>query len=109
MSDPIDRSVIVTNWHRRELVDVHELAPAEREQVDVNDDDGLEGGDDLDLFFRFRGSVWRLSDFMRTFDGSVLKERGWEAIMPETVWTAVVIRLDDDRVIVGQVLPRQTA
>ena len=90
---------IRTNNVPRLLLDAYELTAAERASVSPLADD-----DDAGSFFRYRGSVYALADFMRTEPGGELEAAGWQGYAADSFYSAVVVRIcsdDADRVVVG--------
>lgn len=87
---------IRTNNVPRQLIYGYQLTEAEREEFDYLDDDALDSQD----FFRFKGKVYDLSQFLRC-EGSELTE--WEGYSPDSYFSGLVVKYaEDDSVIVGQ-------
>lgn len=86
---------ITTNNVPRDLLTGADLTDAELAEFDWLDDAESDGG-----FFRYRGTVYNLSDFERT------SLKGWDGISHDSYFSGVVVRLVDDneRVIVGLAL-----
>jgi hypothetical protein len=102
---------ITTNHHSRPVFPVHDLSPCERSRHDIDADSG-------GAFFRYRGEVYNLDDFVRIIpqgetpiygfahhdhDGSL---KGWNGIMTDSFFSGIVVRLSDDceEVVVGLLL-----
>ena len=96
--------IIHTNNVPRFTIDAIDLTPSEREKCGSwLDWDAIEAGTAGATFFRYRGWLYSLDEFMRTDDGGELRIAGWDGSMADTYFSGVVIRLLDDgeRVIVG--------
>ena len=90
---------IITNNHSRPLITWDELTDSERSDFDWD-------GAEEDLFFRYRGTAYCLSDFLvAPFD---LRERGWDGFSADTMFSGVAIKtngdFDMDSVVCGLVL-----
>ena len=88
---------VITNNHYRPLLSFWELSPREKKEMT----DILEEKAEEDTFFRYKGTVYPLSDFMRTFSTP-----NWDGILSTTAFTAIVVKLspDGEAVKVGLVL-----
>ena len=74
---------IVTNNVSRDILYWNELTDTERETLDyVNDDSGI--------FFRYRGDIYDIGEFMRT------DIPGWDGVMGTSYFSGVLIKLTDD-------------
>lgn len=86
---------ITTNRVPRDVIYGDELSPVEREEHDYL-------GDDIDTaaFFRYKGSVFYIGDFMRVPDSL----DGWDGYQSDTYFSGIVVKYVDhgDRVIVGR-------
>lgn len=92
---------IITNNVPRLLIDAYELTEREREQFDYLDWRAIDAGEDGVTFFRYRGRLYSLSEFMRT------DLAGWDGIATDSFFSGTVVRFlpdDEDRVVVGTVL-----
>lgn len=86
---------ITTNNTPRALVDWEELTDAERAGFDWTD------GDAGESFFRYKGQVYALSEFMRAGDAFP----GWHGYHGDSYFSGVLVRLpdgDSDSVIVAR-------
>ena len=87
---------IRTNNVPRWIIYGHELSNKEKQDFDYLDDiDSAE-------FFRFKGSVYAVSDFMHTGNNPDLK--GWHGYASDSYFSGVLIKLvnNNEAVIVGQ-------
>ncbi len=90
---------IITNNAPRFLVDWLELTDAERRELDWIDPAGP--GE----FFRYRGNVYSVAEFMRAGDGSPFPD--WDGYAGDSYFSGVLIRyapdardgIDPDRII----------
>lgn len=96
---------VITNNHRRDIVYWHELTDAEKTDFDwITDSDTM--STDGAEFFRYKGDVYCLSDFMRD-DGNHFP--GWDGYTNDSFYSGVLVRypiedrgdIDSDHVIVG--------
>jgi hypothetical protein len=102
---------ITSNYHSRPVFPVHDLSPSERSKHDIN-------ADSDDSFFRYRGDVYPLSEFVRIIrpggnspHGFEFHDHenafiGWDGIRTDSFFSAIVIRLapDGESAIVGLAL-----
>jgi len=99
---------IVTNYHPRDLLYIHELTPRQQEQA-MSDYADYTDMDDC-MFFVYRGWVYNLLDFMHIDDRSPFG-RYWHGYSNDTYFSGVLVHLcvedegcaieDQERVIVG--------
>lgn len=100
--------VITTNSHPRDVIEAWELSESERAQFDYLDWEAIERGDGLAAFFRYRGDLYSLGEFLTTsrdFGGPRFDEfRAWDGYMPDTYWSGMLVRYAEDfeRVIVAR-------
>ena len=89
---------VVTNHVPRPLLDSAELTPSEREKFDYLDWPALDEGTDSATFFRYRGEVYDLAEFM------VGGEPGWDGSMADSFFSGLLVKIVDDgeSVIVGR-------
>ena len=92
---------ISTNNQPRDIVDAWELSADEREEFDYLDWPAIESGNDSAQFFRYRGQVYDLGEFMTTSGMDELKH--WHGYASDSYFSGIVVRYCDDyeRVIVG--------
>lgn len=88
---------IVSNYHPRPLLSIGEIPVKELIRHEIP-------ADSEDSFFRYRGQLYCLSDFMRS-EGAFWKA-GWHAHLCDSAFSAILIRLspDGDEVVVGLAL-----
>lgn len=96
---------VTTNNHHRPVLDASELTDAERTEFDYLDWDALREGRDSASFFRYRGQVYDLSEFIESApDGAF----GWDAFRSDSFFSGIVIRyiqgMDGEFVVVGTVI-----
>jgi hypothetical protein len=95
-------NLVKTNNVPRDLISAFELSGAQytklRAEFDYMDDADFESA----MFFKYRGQVYALADFMRT-EGTFLAW-GWQGIMFETYFSGLVIKIVEScqRVVVGR-------
>jgi hypothetical protein len=103
--------VIRTNNVPRDFVDAWELSQKERAEFDYIDWQAIEDGRDSATFFRYKGVLYDLGEFLRLHDnGRVQMARGdspfasWDGYMSDSFFSGLVIRLVDngERCIVGR-------
>ena len=89
----------ITNHVPRFTVDSHELTATERAEFDYLDWSAIDEGNDSATFFRYRGTLYDLGEFMRT------DLPGWDGIATDSFFSVTVVKLVDDgeAVIVGKV------
>lgn len=96
---------VTTNNHRRPIIDGWQLTPAERAEFDYLDWKAIEEGTDSASFFRYRGTLYDLSDFRESAPRGI---DGWDAFQSDSFFSGIVIRYiqgdDEDEVVVGLVL-----
>lgn len=104
---------IRTNHHRREILDPHDLTPAEREEFDYLDWAALDRGEASAQFFRFGGQVHDLGEFTTDYGltrggGLPSPFEGWDAYRSDSAFSGMVVRLvkadyGDHDIVVGRV------
>lgn len=89
-----------TNNVPRDLIYAYELTASEREQFDYLDWQAIDDGRDGATFFRYKGEVYDVGQFMRFDNPTSL----WEGHCADSYFSATVIRFveDGERVIVGR-------
>jgi len=89
---------IISNGHTRPLHYWHDLPTKEREYFDYG---GAIEGD----YVKYLGAWYNLGDFERiTPQQPNLYAAGWQGFFTETAFSAVVVKVADDGVILGYVL-----
>jgi len=89
---------IITNNRPRALIYGYELSDKEKSDFDYMED--LEH----EVFVRYQGMTFAISDFVRLSDGSEEAKQGWHGVHGLNAFCGVLVKLVDDRVIVGKVL-----
>jgi len=90
----------------RPVVDAWELTPAERVEFDYLDWAAIEAGSDSASFFRYRGQLYDLGEFMRWSSAPEPELRKWDGYASDSFFSATVVRYVDDgeSVVVGTVI-----
>jgi hypothetical protein len=93
---------IITNHKPRPLIYGYELTELERANFDYMAPDELESA----AFFKYKGDVYSMGDFMRTDGAQDLRAAGWHGFKTDSFFSAVLIKLSDcgDAVTVGLAL-----
>ncbi len=103
-----DGYTIRTNNVPRDIIDGWELTPAEREEFDFLDWEAIEQGRDSASFFRYRGELYYLGNFLRTdfngFTDAGPPLRAWDGYESDSFFSGTLVRYADDgeRVVVGR-------
>lgn len=84
-----DRIEIITNNQPREIIDACQLTPAQREQFDYLDWPAIEEGRDSASFFRYRGELYDLGEFMRCDSGQF---PGWDGYASDSFFSGTLVR-----------------
>jgi len=82
---------ITTNNVPRDFIYWWDLSA--KEQADF---DWMANPEETGSFFRYKGEVYDLSDFMHC------NIPGWDGVKGDSFFSGIVVRLDEDRIIVGQ-------
>lgn len=90
---------IITNNKMRVIVRWHDLTPKEQAEFDYLD---TEDRQDSTEFFRYRGNVYDIGEFMSCKSWPDVGK--WEGYHSESAFSGILIRIVDDyeRVIVGR-------
>ena len=91
---------IITNNVPRPIVYGYELTPAEQSEFDYYDSDELDSA----MFFRYKGEVYDIGEFMRRPDYHNPFPKIWCGYMSDSYFSGILIRFpedDDESVIVG--------
>jgi hypothetical protein len=91
----------ITNHVPRFTIDAYELTSAEREDFDYLAWGKIDAGEDSATFFRYRGQLYDLSEFVRSTDPD---NDYWDGIATDSFFSATVVKIMDDgeSVIVGR-------
>ena len=84
---------ITSNHHWRPVLCWHDLTPNEQLEFDGELDCEYFY---QDSFYRYKGLVYPLGDFMPVGEVSQLAGKGWEAYYSSSWWSGVVIRHSED-------------
>lgn len=95
----MDGVKIITNNVPREIIDAALLTSAEREQFDYLDWPAIDDGTDSASFFRYRGEVYDLGEFMTT------DLPGWHGCKADSFFSGTLVRItgDGESVVVGRI------
>jgi hypothetical protein len=85
-----DKLTIKTNNVPRYTVDGYELSPKERKDFDYYKPDDL----DCATFFRYRGNVYDVAEFMRV-DG-IAEFKGWHGYSSDSYFSGILIKFPED-------------
>ena len=77
---------IITNNHYRHILYFYELEPSEQEELKDSYDDVEES-----TFFRYRGQVYDLNNFMRSTDN---RFGDWQGYNCDSFFSAVLVKYD---------------
>lgn len=95
---------IITNNVPRDVLDAWELSEAERAEFDYLNWDALETGEESASFFRYKGEVYDLGEFMR-WDGVPFSPlAAWDGYQSDTFFSGLLVRYveDSERVVVAR-------
>jgi hypothetical protein len=93
---------VKTNNVPRDLISAFELNSAQykelRKEFDWMDDADFDSA----MFFKYRGQVYALADFLRT--GGDLLAQGWQGILSDTYFSGLVVKIVEscERIVVGR-------
>lgn len=88
---------IITNNCPRPILSSYELTKKELNEFDYLTEEEIESRS----FFRYRGEVYDLGEFMRT-PNSV---KGWDGYLNETFFSSIVVKFfEEDQIIAGRLL-----
>lgn len=92
---------IRTNNKPRLLIDDYQLTPDERKEFDYLNWQAIEAGNDSATFFRYKGQLYDLGEFMRCPDTAWFK--GWDGYYSDSAFSGVLVRYcqDTDYVVIG--------
>ena len=100
MSDTVK---IRTNNVPRDVIDACELTPAERTEFDYLNWPAIDAGRDSASFFRYRGQVYDLGEFMRADVGHGSPFARWDGYTNDSFFSGTLVRFveNGERVIVA--------
>jgi hypothetical protein len=95
--------IIKTNNVPRDVIDAWELTADERAQFDYLDWSAIESGSDSASFFRYRGELHDLGEFMARTSNDL---PGWDGFRSDSFFSGLAVRYCDDleRVVVALVM-----
>jgi len=93
---------IITNNVPRDIISGWDLTPQEREEFDHYTTEEL----DCASFFRYKGEVYDLGEFMRWDNVDSPTRQNWDGCHSDSFFSAIVVRLcnDNEQVVVGLAL-----
>lgn len=97
----------ITNNHPRPILDAWDLSPGERAEFDYLDWTAIDAGEESASFFRYRGEVYDLAEFMRVENVPTFSAlAAWQGYRADSFFSAVVVRFTEDMesLVVGMVL-----
>ena len=93
MSDEVK---IKTNGVPRFTIDACELTEAERAEFDYLNWPAIDRGEDSATFFRYRGQLYSLDQFMRLDPDPAGPFAGWHGVLNESFFSGVLVKVSDD-------------
>jgi hypothetical protein len=93
---------IRTNNARRDIVEAYGLSAKERAEFDYLDWPAIDAGNDSRSFFRYKGQVYDLGEFMRC--GHACGMESWDGYFSDSMFSGVLVKYagrNSDSVIVG--------
>ena len=101
-----DTLKVITNNVPRLVIDAYELNAKERAEFDYLDWPAIERGEESATFFRFKGMLFNLDEFMTTGGLPIPNPlRKWDGYSSDSFFSGVLVRFcpnDCDYVIVGR-------
>jgi hypothetical protein len=93
---------IKTNNVPRDLISAFELNSAQRSKLRKEFDYLSDEEFDCSMFFKYRGELYSLEDFLRT-EGDLLA-KGWQGILNDTYFSGLVVKIVEscESVVVGR-------
>lgn len=85
---------IKTNNVPRFVIDAYELTKKEQKEFDYLEWDKLETGEYSRSFFRFKGQLYDLGEFMRCPSTEWFK--GWEGYFSDSAFSGILIKYTND-------------
>lgn len=91
-----DEMTITTNHVPRNVIDAYELTAAERAEFDYLPWQAIDAGEDSASFFRYRGELYDLGEFVATDRTRELRPRSplcaWDGYRSDSFFSATVVR-----------------
>lgn len=96
-----DNVTIITNNHRREVIDAWQLTPKERAEFDYLDWEKIEAGSESASFFRYHGQLYDLDEFSAFWglhrDGGLPDwAAGWEGYISDSFFSGMLVKYVDE-------------
>ena len=85
---------IITNNHARPIIEAYELTQAERQEFDYHDWEKIDAGEDGAQFFRYKGRLFDLGEFMPVNSDGDFKE--WDGASGDSYFSGKLVRYSDD-------------
>lgn len=94
-----------TNNVPRDVVEAFELTADERREFDYVDWEAVDRGEDSPTFFRYKGGLYDLGEFLAVDFHAHAALRPWNGYRGDSFFSGLVVRYVDDfeRVVVGEV------
>ncbi len=92
---------VITNNQPREIIDAYQLSKAEQEEFDYLNWEAIEKGEDSASFFRYKGQLHDLGDFVTTATGPFnlgLPEEfaKWDGYASDSFFSGLLVKYTDD-------------
>lgn len=87
---------VITNHHRREVLDGFQLTSRERSNFEYLDWDAIDAGEDSASFARYRGELYDLAEFEAFHGFTHSAFRGWDGIKNDTFFSGIIVRIGMD-------------
>lgn len=95
---------IITNHVPREIIDGWELTAKEREEFDYLNWPAIQEGNDSASFFRYRGELYDLGEFLRVENSPMLSD--WSGYSSDSFFSGTLVKYvtkdHDQMVVVGR-------
>lgn len=85
---------IITNNVPRDIIESWEISEEERKDFDYIDWSKVDRGEDSVSFFRYKGELYDLGDFMRIPE--TLDFEGWDGYISDTFFSGILVKYTDD-------------
>jgi hypothetical protein len=90
----MERVEITTNNVPRKIIDAWDLSESERNQFDYLNWPAIEAGTNSASFFRYRGELYDLGEFMR-YEGQLAELRAWHGYMSDSFFSGMLVQYTD--------------
>jgi hypothetical protein len=89
---------VITNNHRRDVIEAHELDRAERENFDYIDWNKVDAGEASASFMRYKGELHDLGEFEVFSPGINPAWNGqrWDGICTDSFFSGILVRYCED-------------